>query len=398
VKLNGVKLLMTLDINFLFLNLNAVVTFFLAFIILYFLLIERLEKHVFYYSWSIGFILYATQMVVRANNLFPVLPAMSFLMVSALIFFLWGLWSLSKRKDILYIVILVLIALGALSIIYLLGFVSLDLAMGLGSAVWYLPIVVGILRQRMIFGKNVDKFAVGWLLLFLSNLLLLDRGWIGDFFGITSKLIILVGTLDYDFVILIERIQRNINSGLPPIYTGDYQEGGMRLVIQNVASKKSKNADWIFKKVEENTENDRYTYFFAFQDVTSHDYLRKLKWINPERVIIFLFSNSASKVRDEFTVIPMGITQIGATLSEIIKRSETNQKSRSDQRSVVIFDNLSLLVHSFGVHQVYNLLLDKMGALRTNRIELFAIFQPETHNDESITPLFKSISDEIIDL
>jgi hypothetical protein len=387
---------MNLDINFLFLNLNAGVTFFLGFIILYFLQIERLEKHVFYYSWSIGFILYATQMVVRANNLFPVLPAMTLIMVPALIFFLGGLWSLSKRKDFMYVVISFLLALGALGILYLFDYVSLDLAMDLGLFVWYLPIVVGILRQRMVLGKNVDKFAVGWLLLFFSNLILFEQGWIGDFFGIASKFIILFGTLDYDFVILTERIQRNINSGLPPIYTGDYKEGGMRLVIQNVNSKNGKNGNWIFKKVEENTENDRYTYFFAFQDVTSHDYLRKLNWINPERVIIFLFSNSASKVRDEFTVIPMGITQIGATLSEIIKRFETEQKSRSDQSPVVIFDNLSLLIHSFGVHQVYNLLLDKMGALRTNRIELFAIFQPETHNDKSITPLFKSISDEII--
>lgn len=387
-----------LDINFLFLNLNAAVTFFLGFIILYFLRIERLEKHVFYYSWSLGFILYATQMACRAHDLFPVFPSMALIIIPVLFFFLWGLWSLNRGKDFLYIVISFLIALSALSIIYLVNLVSLELAVVLGQTVFYLPIIVGVLYQRIIFGKNVDKFALGWILLFFSNIILFDKGWIGDFFGITSKLIILAGTLDYEFVILTERIQRNIKSGLPPIHTGNYREGGMTLVIQTVTSKKGRSINWILKKVKENTENDDYNYFFAFRDVTSHEHLRKLKWINPERVFVFLFSNSTSRVRDEFTVIPMGITQIGATLSEIIKEAEIKQKSRSNQRYVVIFDNLSLLIHSFGVHQVYNLLLDKMGALRMNRIELVAIFQPETHSDQSIPPLFESISDKIIDL
>ena len=394
---------MNLDINFFFLNLNAVVTFFLGFVILYFIRIERLEKHVFYYSWSLGFILYATQIFGRANNLFTVFPAAAMIMIPALIFFLWGLWSLGKGKGFLFALISILIALSAIAILYLSNVLSLELALSLGQPFWYLPIVVGILYQRIIFGKNVDKFVLGWLLLFFSNLILIDKGWIGDFFGIASKLIIFGGILDYDFVILTERIQRNISSRLPPIDTGDYPEGGMKLVTQPVNSKNGRNTlhsrtNWIHNKVEENTENDCNTYFFAFQDVTSHKYLRKLKWINPEKVFIFLFSNSSSKVSDEFSVIPMGITQVGATLSEIIKKCEVEQKSRSDKCNVVIFDSLSLLIHSFGVNQVYNLLLDKMGALRANRIELLALFQPDTHSDSSISPLFQSISDEIINL
>jgi hypothetical protein len=392
---------MNLDLSFLFLNLNAVVTLFVGLIILYFLRIERLEKNIFYYSWSLGFILYSVQIFGRTYGFFPNLASIGLVMFPTLFLFLLGLWSLSKKRVFMYIVILNLILLGGLSVLYIFDFVSLDLALFVGEITWYLPVVIGVFYHRMVFGRNVDKFVLGWLLLFFSNVFFLDQGWIGDVFGLTSKLIILLGILDYDFVIFTQRIQKNIESELPPVYTGDVQEGGVKLVIQNVNSKKCGNlmrgrTNWMFEKIEENTKNGFFSYLFAFQDVTSHKSLRRLKWIKPERVFVFLFSNSDPKLDGEFTVLSMGLTQIGATLSEIIKEIGIKQKSRPDQRYVVIFDNLSLLIHKFGVQQVYNLLLDKMGALRAKNIELFAIFEPETHSDQSITPLFKSISDEIV--
>lgn len=385
------------DINFLFLNFNAIVTYLLGFTIFYFISIGRVRKHFFYYTWAIGFILYATQMAVRANNFFPIILAGVLLMIPAFILFLSGLWSLSKRKGFMYILILLPILFISLITLYFLNFLSLELATSFGQIIIFLPIFVGVLYQRMIFGSNVDKFALGWFLIFLSNLFLFYSGWLGDFFGILAKLIILAGTLDYEFVILSERIQKNISSKIPPIDTGSYPEGGLKLVVQNVSSNDKKNIKWIFKKVEENTVKSESTYFFAFQNVTFHEYLRKLKWINPERVFIFLFSSVTLKESDEFTMLKMGLSQIGATLSEIIRTcKETRNECGSDKKCIVVFDNLSLLIHSFGEYPVYKLLLDKMGALRTDRVELFAIFQPDTHKDESVFAMFKSIADEVI--
>ena len=128
-------------------------------------------------------------------------------------------------------------------------------------------------------------------------------------------------------------------------------------------------------------------------------YLRKLKWINPERVFIFLFSSSILREKHEFTILQMGLSQIGATLSEIIKKcTEDQKKYKSIQKCTIIFDNVSLLIHSFGVYPVYNLLLNKLGALRANQIELYTILQPDTHKDQTVPTLFKSISDENINL
>jgi hypothetical protein len=388
---------MNFDINFLFLNINAVVTYLLGFTIFYFIGIGRVRKHFFYYTWALGFILYATQMVVRANNLFPIASVGILLMIPALILFLSGLLSLSKGKWFMRVLMMFPILFIILIILYFLNFLSLELATSLGQMIIFLPIFVGVLLQRYMFGRKVEKIAFGWFLIFVSNFVFFYSGWLGDFFGIVSKLMILIGTLDYEFVILSERVQKNISSKTPPIDTGSYPEGGLKLVVQNVNSNNNKNNKWIFKKVEENAGKDEHTYFFAFQNITFHEYLRKLKWINPERVFIFLFSSSTLKERDEFTVLQMGLSQIGATLSEIIKKcGEAKIESSSEEKCFVFFDNLSLLIHSFGVYPVYKLLLDKMGDLRMNGVELFAIFQPDTHKDESVVALFKSIADDVI--
>lgn len=115
----------------------------------------------------------------------------------------------------------------------------------------------------------------------------------------------------------------------------------------------------------------------------------------PKKVVIVvsLVEKSVEKAKKEFTVLPMGITQIGAALYEVIKRHSNTKK-----RSTVIFTDLSLLIHSFGVYPVYNMLLNKMGALREEGADLFAFLHPDTHSDSSVVSLFTNIADETIKL
>jgi hypothetical protein len=89
----------------------------------------------------------------------------------------------------------------------------------------------------------------------------------------------------------------------------------------------------------------------------------------------------------------MGITEVGAATSEVTMNHSSLEKGCN-----LIFVDLSLLVHSLGVYPVYNMLLDKMGAIREGGVDLFAFFQPETHSDKSVVSLFTSIADEVITL
>jgi hypothetical protein len=283
------------------------------------------------------------------------------------------------------------ISLSILGAIYLLNIVQYDTALPLANSFWPMIILISVLYNRTIFGKNVDKFAVGWGLLFLSNALLLNLEWI-DFFAIFAKAIILWGIMDYDFVIVTERVRRGLNPPLPPISTGAEKEGGLKLIISS-SSSITASETWAYRKARENAGRDVRTYIFSFQDVISHSALRKMKWIEPDKIFIFLFSSSSEKVASEFTVIPMGLTQIGAALSEVIKTQPNPSKSFD-----LIFLDLSILVHSFGIYPIYHMLLTKLGSLREGGVSLFAFLQPETHSDKSIVPLFTSIADEIIKL
>lgn len=381
---------MNLDLNFLLLILNGIFTLFCGLVIFYYITIKRIEKHVFYFGWSLGFIFYGCQIIIRALYSFA-LFATTGLMLLALMFFLLGTWSLSTRKNILLMIIANCVMLGLLATVYVLQGLPYNIAISLGFVFYYVAIAVTVLYHRVAFGKNVNVFVIGWLSLFLSNFLLLNKGWILDAFAIFSKFIILSGMMNYDFIIVAHRVKKGIVPQFPPVDTGAKKEGGLKLI--NSPSFKAENEDWMYRKAQENVEKDIQTYVFSFQDVISHRALRKTKWIKPEKVVVFLFSSSTEKAKEEFTVLPMDLTHIGAALSEVTKKGLDPEKG-----CAVIFMDLSLLIHSFGADPVYSMLLSKMGALREGSVDLFAFLHPETHADKSIVPLFTSIADEVIKL
>jgi len=241
--------------------------------------------------------------------------------------------------------------------------------------------------------KTADKFIFGWSLLLLTNFVLLGLGWIADVFAIFSKVIVLQGIIDQDFIILTRRIQRELVPHSPPPDTGYGEEGGLKLITPPQVFSNIRKANWIRERIQKDVKNGVSTYIFSFQDVIPNKELRRMKWINPEKVFVFLFSSSSKKVKEEFTVLPMGITHVGATLSEVIKKH-----SNLENGCTVFFTDLSLLVHLFGALPCYTMLLNKMGSLREEEVNLFAFIHPETHSDKSVVSLFTSISDKVIKL
>ena len=52
----------------------------------------------------------------------------------------------------------------------------------------------------------------------------------------------------------------------------------------------------------------------------------------------------------------------------------------------------------FEPYPIYNMLLNKMGALREKGVELVAFINLDTHVDKSIISLFADIADEVVKL
>jgi hypothetical protein len=247
------------------------------------------------------------------------------------------------------------------------------------------------LQHRLIFGRSAERLAIGWILLYFSNVLLTEQGWIIDVFAILAKLIILLGIVNYDFIVIADKIREK---RFPPPEAGFGREGGLKLLLSSEnSSANQREGNWLRKKVVENVKEGSDTIVCVFQDVVPHKELRAVKWISPEKVSIYLFSSSAQKTKSEFTVLPMGLAQIGAALSQATKHCQTSEKG-----CAVVFFHLSLLIHLYGAEAVYAMLLNKMGYLRENGITLFAVFYPSMHGDQSVVSLFTRLADEIIKL
>jgi hypothetical protein len=313
------------------------------------------------------------------------------LLFTAYLFFVFGIWSLFKAKQFLVIFVATLAFLFLSGFLSFSGILSFDILEFVGFTVIFLFVGIAVLLHRIVFGKSAERLAVGWIILYFSNVLLSGMGWIIDAFAILAKVLILLGILDYDFVIIAEKTLQN---KFPAPEAGYGPEGGLKLLLSlDSSSANLRESNWLRKKVIDNVKENAETIVCVFQDVFPHKELRAIKWISPEKVSVYLFSSSAQKAKSEFVVLPMGLAQIGAALSQA-----TKQCQKSEKGCTVIFLHLSLLIRVFGVEAVYNMLLNKMGYLRENGINLCAIFYPAMHSDASIVSLFTRLADDTIKL
>jgi len=266
-----------------------------------------------------------------------------------------------------------------------------SLPLELFPAVFFLVITAGVAYNRVIFGKVFDKIIVGWVLLLITNCVLWGH-WTLDVLATIAKFLIFMGILDQEFTLVAEKIRASKKKHLPATIE-TYREGSLVLVTPPQSSSREEEIRWIESKVKENVAKQLDTYILCFHSILKHEELRRLKWMKPERVFVIIFSSGLKKTREEFTVLDMDIASIGACLTEITRMC-LNKKEGCD----VILVDLSVLIHSFGAHNILSMLLEKMGSIRESGVNLYAIFHSETFSDPSVEPLFKKISDSVVNL
>ena len=368
-----------IDPNLLLLLLNGVFTIACGLIIAFYAVKKLVTRSIFHYAWAAGFLIYGFEILARTIGL-PLGIAQILYFCSSILFVI-GIWQLCKTKQVIVIFSMGLAFLFLAFGLFSFGMISQNLLQFISVTVLFLFVAIAIFQHRILFGRSADRLAIGWVLLYLTNLLLSDSGWIVDAFAVTAKVIILIGVLDYDFVVIADKAQAR---RFPAPEAGYGAEGSLKLLISPENSNAIlREGNWIKQKASENVKENIETIVFAFQDVFPHKELRAIKWIDPEKVSVYLFSSSAQKVKSEFIVLPMGLTQIGAALSQA-----TKQCQKTENGCTVVFLHLSLLIQVFGAEAVYNMLLNKMGYIRENGVNLYAVFYPSMHSDPSTISLF----------
>ncbi|MFQ6081261.1 MAG: hypothetical protein ACE5OW_06305 [Candidatus Bathyarchaeia archaeon] len=272
------------------------------------------------------------------------------------------------------------------------GLFALEVSAFLAFLCFYLPVTLMIIYHRAIFGRLTDRFTLGWLFLLLNNIFLFQKGWILDVLCIFAKFILLLGIIDHDFIILTQKVREELAPRRLPITTGYEKEGGLVLAIPRTDGLPiTKVSEWIRDMAEKNIKQNVKTNLLVLHNVIPHDVLRSIAWRKPDMVHTFIFSQNPI-AGEEFANLRMGMTELGATISEITKKHKD-----TESKGEIILIDLSILTHTFGPYKAYNLLLNKLGALRSSGVSLVAVFHPETH-EKSVIALFKSIADSIIQL
>lgn len=382
---------MNVDIGLLCLTANSLFTIFSGAVILYLISKRKLERHIFYYGWSIGFFLYGIEILLRGysiDNAYFVPMFITFLI------FPLSTWALNPRRDvtILLLFFCFIFLYSTLAILHLSGMLGYDeLNWAVGSILLYLPVTIIILNHRKLFGNCVDKLIVGWFSLFLINALFFEGGWIADTLAIFSKIVILNGIISYDFAIVTQRVRSGLSSRTLSVTAGYRKEGGLKLVMfgSKVGLPLMAVSKWVEERVEENIRENVETNIMVMQDVVPYRALRSAAWIEPDLVHVFIFSQNTQS-RKEFTVLRYGLTELGAAITEVAEKCTENEKECE-----ILLVDLSVLIHTFGARNAYGFLLNKMGVLRSSGTSLVAVLHPETH-EESAVALFKTLADEII--
>jgi hypothetical protein len=388
---------MNFNVNLIFQVVNALITMLCGTIILGFVYKEKFKRHVFYYGWSIGFILYGTQILLRA--FWPDNPLVSIPQLLAFIIFLVSTGFLSGHTKVVLALLPIVFALFSAAIPYYLGIMHNDIlnwgtpsSSIIASFCLYIPMITITIIHRKLFGNCVDKVIIGWFLLFLINVLLPMGGWVLDTLAIFSKILILNGIVSYDFALVTQKIQNELSRRTLPATTGYGQEGGLALVTFNHNSKPPLTviSEWIKDRVDKNIRQNMETNVIVLQNIIPTVTLRSIAWSKPELVHVFIFSENPAN-QEEFTTLRYGLTELGATITEVVKRLGNKKKGE------IILVDLSILVNTFGAINTYKFLLNKMGILRSSRTLLTAIFYPEIH-EEKVVNLFKTIVDDIISI
>lgn len=381
-----------MDLGLLMLLLNTVVTIICGIYILVLLGRGVVKRHSFYILFAVGFLVYGGELIIRVMDEGLSLISASLLSLSFMIISL-ALASLSSNKKLwVYVTSFYAVLSACVFLIVSLGTYPFEKITWMNGLI-YVPFISLLVYHKAALGNSADRLLVGGSFLFLTNMLLINLGWLADLFAISSKITMLLGILNYDFLVSLQKVTREDRLRVP-VDTKYPREGGIKIVEQSVYSSNFDRFDWTKRKIEKNIELGKTTYVFSFQGDVPYNDLLRMKWLSPQRVFIFLFSSAVGKKIDEFEVFPPDLTKMGAALSEITRSSTTHENTSN--RPVIIFTNLSLIIHLFDAQKVYSLLLSKLGAFRESGTELYMFLYPETHDKQNEIALFVNIADETI--
>ena len=351
----------------------------------------------FYLMWGTGFFLYGIHIVLRtALSLLLNETPLSLLLVSYLVqltgfsLILTGIGDLVNRTRSM-----LLSSLTVPLIIVILYFTTQPITLGqIITLLPYLFISLSLIVVWWLTKVRIEYFIIGWNIIFLANL-----GSVVNFLhpvyteilAIFGKILLLNGTMNKTFTLLVDDLARFLISGSVTDYV-DFTDGQINFIDLSKVTKQDEYK-WLKGRLSENTAKDVRTILISTYDVISVKDLKKYNLESNDLYFIRMVQgrHPLSQVFEEHVMtLNDDIADLDIFIMDIIHFADEHKINCQ-----IILHTLSSLIHTHGWKRIYTFFLSKIQHIKHSPVSVYVLYYADTHTNKSDIAKFEKMADSV---
>lgn len=373
--------------------INGLVTIFLAYPI--YKIYGRTRKN-FYLYWSLGYVLYGLNIVMRipliaSNRDVSVLGLASYSVFAlGLGLIIAGIGDLVNRSRQLLLSTLILPVI--LYGLILTGEEWIDFGL-LAAISPYIFITGALLYIRIKYRLDITLLLAGW-----ANMLFLNIGYLYeimnegfvDLMTTFTKVVIYFGMTSPSFSFLYEELTNFLMGGIPV----EYHEttAGFTMIDLNVKNRE-KEITWIKERIKQNSRQAKRTILVSLYDqITAKDIIDEdtqdnlylVRMANGYRRSFVTFEEQVTSINDDIQLLDI-------LFSDIISFSN----SKYIPCEIIVY-TLSQLIITHGSKRIYGFLTTKMSQIKSSQVNFIGFYNLGSHENPAEIRIFESLADLII--
>lgn len=379
-------------------GINGFVTLFLAYVLYQ---IYREYRKKFYLYWSLGYVFYGINIVIRIfyqpsfgveTSVDLIVAFFSILFVGlGFTFMIIGVGELIMKPVHMLLATLILPLFPVIQIVT--GHIFISLSM-LSIILPYAFMVFSLLVINWKTNLDLNLLTIGWSILLFINIGFfsetMDHGLVEVMSGF-GKIVIYLGMTKPNFSYIVDDFRSFLLGGVPTEYL-DAHKGGFSMINLRDANRR-KEVNWIEDRAINNSKKGIRTILISMYDMITPSDFRNESIKNELYFIRVIQGNPSSKLRFSEGIMKVGedLNKIDLLISDIFNFSNQNRLPCE-----VIIYTLSHLVHTHGWKRIYSYFTSKMPLIKANKIKFLCFYYPETHQTRSDISKFETMADEII--
>ena len=367
---------------------GAITLFIFIFLLNYY---RRTARRIYLY-WSMGFLFYGANIIVRlfeASVGMTPLGFLAFLLNSlGFVLIITGIGELINRTRT------VLIATLTVQAALILAAVTIKSS----TIAWvilltpHVLVVIALCYAYLRFNVDILLILLGWVPILLANLALasgaLNVAYIDLFSGV-SKIVVCRGMAKPTFSQLVENLRTFMLGGLAAEY-GNGQPGGLYLV--DLGKPKKKEIQWIKARVEDNKRKGTRTVLLSLYGLIPPSLVADKDAQDFFHIDVRQGKVRAVKVLEGQNMVAAdNLDELKVVLMDIIAASR-----ETTALTEVIVYTLSYMVHTHGWNRVYSMLLSMIKSLKEGNVRLTCFYHPETHQEKTMVARLETLAEDII--